>query len=231
MWQHNRVSKNVISGQAKNIYRCKDTKRKMHNCITNNFFKHTVVLTVYTYWLTIRKHSRVSNIKIIIPYMFLLVQYSVCTCLKRQKMLICGETVESADPVSLATNESLLFWGSISVISGNRFLIALMEFYTLCENLFSESSWNFSLCSVCLENSYYCWGFFRGLTLLSKYSGNLILFNYPVLCLVGTSAQTFGNILVYHLQQVLVTASEYRDFVHATQDSFDCALNYCVHSF
>ena len=50
-----------------------------------------------------------SNFKIFIPYIFLLVQYGMCTCLKKQKILICGETVESADPISLSTIESLLF--------------------------------------------------------------------------------------------------------------------------
>ena len=50
-----------------------------------------------------------SNFKIFIPYVFLLVQYGMCTCLKKQKILICGETVESADPISLSTIESLLF--------------------------------------------------------------------------------------------------------------------------
>ena len=116
---------NVIAGQAKNIYIYMNTKRKMYNCIANNFFKHTVVLTVNTYWLTIQKHNRVSNFKIVIPYMFLLVQYGMCACLKIQKMLICEETVESADPISLSIIESHLFWGSICVISGNRFLIVL----------------------------------------------------------------------------------------------------------
>jgi hypothetical protein len=53
------------------------------------------------------------------------------------------------------------------------------------------------------------------LTLLAKQfgggcsSGNLILFNYPVPCLVCTSVQTVWNILVDRWQQVLVTASEY----------------------
>jgi hypothetical protein len=117
--------KNVIASQAKNIYIYMNTKRKTYNCIADNFFKHTVVLTVTTYWLTIQKHNRVSNFKIVIPYVFLLVQYGMCTCLKIQKLLMCGETLESAHPISLSIIESLLFWGSISVISGNRFLIVL----------------------------------------------------------------------------------------------------------
>jgi hypothetical protein len=44
-----------------------------------------------------------------IPYMFLLVQYGICACFFKQRILMCGETVERAIPVPSFTIESLLF--------------------------------------------------------------------------------------------------------------------------